>query len=258
MPPKIAILYGHEPSGHVTTARAVGEQLALRGAEVSYIDLSRDFYRHSGELVSGFYLEVLSRAPIFWRIVYDNPLLVALSRPGRKLYLKLSGDARRMADMLDDGGFDAAVCTHSLPCFVLSLSCKKPLFGVVTDFSAHHFWPEENVAAYFVHEETARDDMISRQISPEKVIASGIPVSAAYAKPVPQDAALRGFRLNPSIPCAMLCGGSKGMGDMEKCFNTLAGIDGLQLIVACGSNRRLFMQLTRRAAGMPRVRVLAD
>ncbi|MFA5161442.1 MAG: glycosyltransferase [Elusimicrobiales bacterium] len=257
MQKKIAILYAREPSGHVSAARAVQESLAARGAQAVRVNLSHDLYRLPGRLTGALYVEMLRYTPFVWELLYDDALVRAFAIPVKKLFFHKS--ARKLSALLAEHGFDAAVCTHSLPCFVLSRARMDiPVFAVLTDFSAHHFWPEKGVAGYFVHEESARRDLISRGIAPERVAATGIPVRGAYLNAPPRQHALHQLDLDPSLPCALLCGGSKGLGHMEEGLAALGRVPGLQIIASCGANEPLRKKLSDAARGARHIRVLGE
>jgi processive 1,2-diacylglycerol beta-glucosyltransferase len=254
---KIALLYGHRPSGHVSAARALEEAFDKLGARTITVDLSRDFYKRSGEAVNGVYLSMLSKAPFLWKLGYDNPLLVSLSAPLRRIFL--SGDAGRLAKMLRDSGCDAAVCTHSLPCNILAIAANEqnlPVFGVITDFSAHHFWPARGISGYFVHEKSAADDLAARGIAPEIVHACGIPVMAAFAQDISPAGIRESLRLSPGMPCILICGGSKGLGGMESALRALAAEGRWNLIVACGTNDVLRAKLENDFSGKAGLNIL--
>ena len=253
---KIALLYGHDPSGHVSAALALEEAFAELGAQTVRVDLSRDFYKRSGEAVNTLYLSMLAKTPLLWRLGYDNPFLVALARPLRMLLL--SGDARRLTAQLKASGCDAAVCTHSLPCCILSIKARQhglPIFGVVTDFSAHHFWPSKGVAGYFVHEENAARDLASRGIAQTKIHSSGIPVGKNFSSAPEGEKAKSLFGLEQQKPCILLCGGSKGLGDMETALEVFCLRPQWQVLVACGMNEALKNRLTNRFAPFPNIKI---
>jgi len=252
---KIALIYGHEPSGHVTAALAVAEKIRSLGGEPVFVDLSRVLYKRSGPAVSGVYLKTLERVPFVWDAVYDLRLLSAPAAFFRKIFFARA--AEKLAAVLRGLGAEAAVCTHSMPCVVLSAGKPGlPVFAVVTDFTAHGFWPARGVDGYFVHDETAAL-CLSRLGAPGgKITLSGIPVREAFVSPRRRGETLAALGLNQSRPVALVCGGSKGMGAMEACVKTLSEIDGLGIIAICGANKGLKLRL--ETAKKPGLKILGN
>ncbi|GAP07013.1 MAG TPA: hypothetical protein DEQ80_09800 [Anaerolinea thermolimosa] len=54
------------------------------------------------------------------------------------------------------------------------------VYGVVTDFGAHGYWPIEGVDGYFVAHEDVREDFIKRGKNPEKIHPTGIPLRKGF------------------------------------------------------------------------------
>lgn len=81
---------------------------------------------------------------------------------------------------------DAAVATHVLA-LRMALAHRerfgfpRKVFGVVTDFGLHGYWPLEGVNGYFVAAEEFKSELARRGYPAERVMASGIPLRLEFA-----------------------------------------------------------------------------
>lgn len=78
------------------------------------------------------------------------------------------------------------VATHVLPC-ILALELKKKgllekVFGVITDYGAHAFWPVEGVDGYFVGHNDVKNSLIYRGVPEDSIFDTGIPISVAFER----------------------------------------------------------------------------
>lgn len=254
---RIAILFGHAPSGHVTVAQAIAEELSAQGAEPVLINLSEEFYTTIGPAVSSFYFRVLEKAPWLWEIAYDKSLFVLLAKTAKKIFRR--GDSARLWRLVESKNVCAAICTHSTPCFLLAGGRRNgypPVFGVVTDFSAHSFWPSPNVEHYFVHDGKAAADLTRKGVSPSRISETGIPVRAEFRFQPDKVSARRDLGLPAEKPAVLLCGGSKGMGGLKTAFEeALKFSEKISLIAVCGENAALAHEL-KSLAGQKNALVL--
>lgn len=77
---------------------------------------------------------------------------------------------------------DVVICTHALPCGVLSKQNRTyPLLGVATDFQVHAYWPVRGVDGYVVASRAAVERMQQRGVPAQKLRVLGIPVQPDFA-----------------------------------------------------------------------------
>lgn len=256
---RIAILFGHAPSGHVTVAQALAEELSAQGAEPVLVNLSQEFYTTIGPAVSSFYFRVLEKAPWLWEVAYDKALFVAMAKIGKRIFRRK--DSARLWRLVESKNVCAAVCTHSTPCFLLAGGRRNgypPVFGIVTDFSAHSFWPSPNVEHYFVHDAKASADLRRHGVNPARISETGIPVRAEFYRGQERSAARAALGLTDDKPAVMLCGGSKGMGGLRAAFmEAIKFSDRITVIAVCGENGALENEL-KTIAGTGGAKVLGQ
>ncbi len=121
------------------------------------------------------YLNLWSRQifPALYDAFWRNGIPPGLYR--RMLELRLL--RKLMASALEEQQPAAIIATHALPCaLAVEVAPHIPVYGVVTDFGAHPFWPHRGVSAYFVAHEEIRNTFIYRGFPAERVFATGIPL----------------------------------------------------------------------------------
>jgi processive 1,2-diacylglycerol beta-glucosyltransferase len=147
------------------------------------------------------------------------------------------------------------VATHVLPC-VLAAALKErgrlPLqvFGVVTDWGVHRFWPTSGVDGYFVAHEDIRQTLIYRGVDPDTVHVTGIPIRRGFEQFAGQSISEIGNRLKVLV----MVGGLQTGAYVGLNQNLVALVDAiheleignLQLTIVTGKSRSLRRRLNRR------------
>lgn len=242
----IAILYGYEPSGHACAAQALSPFFARAGWKPILINLSTDFYPVLGPLVAKTYLKILQKTPALWDYVYDNETIARATDELCAAFL--SHDCEKLRMKLLEKNVKAAVCTHSLACLLLSArktgAMHIPLFAVLTDFTAHAYWPASRVQGYFVPDKSVSEELCKNGVPADTISVSGIPIREEFQRTARMLDARRMIGLSPDLPAVLISGGSKGLGCMEFSVKALTPLLGrLQLIVLCGGNKNLFRRI---------------
>lgn len=250
-PIKVALLYGADPSGHCSAARALAEFFPPGVIEPVFVNLS-EVYPGFGPFVAKAYLQVLARTPALWDYAYSNDYLAFAAAALRETVLPFS--SRKLEEALHRKGARAAVSTQAFASLLFTRNrrlARLPLFAVLTDFCAHSYWPVSGVRAYFVPERRAAAELRARGAPPARIFRTGIPVRKEFSGPQPDKAsARRALGLQPGLFTVLLTGGSRGLGGLDEAALALRPLLGrAQAVVLCGSNRRLCRQAERHAAG---------
>ncbi|OIO03783.1 MAG: hypothetical protein COX65_01735 [Elusimicrobia bacterium CG_4_10_14_0_2_um_filter_56_8] len=243
-PLKVALIYGANPSGHYSAAKAVAEFLPPCIVEPVFVDLS-EVYPDFGPFVAKTYLQLLSKTPAVWDYVYDNNFVALAASALRESILPFS--SQKLADLLIKRNIHAAISTQAFSSLLITKNKRLdslPLFSVLTDFCAHAYWPPKGVSAYFAPEKSAEALLRKKGIAPEKIFLTGIPVRKEFTGPQPGKAAARkALGLAPKLFTVLITGGSRGLGDLFSAAQALKPLLGrIQAVVLCGSNRRLARQ----------------
>ena len=255
-PIRVGLLYGHNPSGHYSAARALADFFPAPVIEPVFIDLS-EVYPNLGSFVAKTYLEILNKTPALWDYVYDNDF-VAMAAKGIKTAV-FPYYSKKLLEVLRKKNLQAVVSTHALAAMLLAkrdhvLSGRTgkpvPLFAVLTDFYAHSYWPSKGVDLYFSPGKSAEAGLRANGVDPARIVAAGIPVRKEFLAREDSREKRKALGLQPDLFTVLLAGGSKGLGDILLTVETLKKFLGrLQIIVMCGENKKLCGSLERKLPG---------
>jgi processive 1,2-diacylglycerol beta-glucosyltransferase len=214
--PRILILHASVGTGHTTAARALAD--AFRRKQLGEVRVE-DILDHGSRLfraaLTRAYLEVSSRAPLLWKMLYessdlDDPDVVAVSNAVRARIERLP--VRQLERFVASYAPDAIVSTHMLPLTVLQQlkrqgALRQPLYCVITDYMVHSMWINDVVDGYFLASDSTRDAMIARGVPPAILHVTGIPVKLEIAEPKPAGAVRARRGLPADGPIITLFGG---------------------------------------------------
>jgi len=264
--PRIAILHATAGSGHKSAALALASAIGALapGARVREVDtlvFASRFYRST---YSQGYNAMAQRAPQLWGALYHLWAQERVHRaagPTREAFDRLS--LRSLVRVVEREHPDAVVCTHFLPVEALSPRrgqgrLRVPLYVVITDFTAHPMWAYPHVDRYFVASDDVADELHGHGVPRERIEVAGIPVDPRFARTIGRDAARARFRLDAAGPVVLVMGGGSGVGPMRELARRLVLLPSRpQLVVACGTNRRLLADVEALgAAHAGRVRAI--
>jgi processive 1,2-diacylglycerol beta-glucosyltransferase len=147
------------------------------------------------------------------------------------------------------------VATHVLPC-VLAMALKErgrlPLqvFGVVTDWGVHRFWPTSGVDGYFVAHEDIRQTLVYRGVDPESIHVTGIPIRRGFEQFAVQPIS----EIATGLKVLVMVGGLQTGAYVGLNQNLVALVDAihelelgnLELTIVTGKSRSLRRRLNRR------------
>jgi processive 1,2-diacylglycerol beta-glucosyltransferase len=249
--------------GHLQAAAALEEAwTALRpGDTVQRLDLLELVPSLQRQVYAQGYVKLVEHAPELWALFFkktDNPSLVRRLTRFRHTWAHATN--LRFVRHLRRFKPDVVLCTHYLPAEVLGgLKPGDPRYltvCVVTDFEAHALWLEQSIDLYCVAAEETRASLIARDVPPDKVVASGIPVSARFSQELDARALRRRFGLRDDLPVLLVLGGGFGMGPLEEILAALDQVEGtVQILVVAGRNPELRARLATMDTRHP-VRVL--
>ena len=157
---------------------------------------------------------------------------------------------------------DAVITVHATPAAAMAALATDgrrlpPHTTVVTDFVAHSQWMPSPVDRYCVAAEEMRNEFVARGIAPERVVVTGVPVRADFARAVDAAAARRALGLSPHLPTIVAMAGTQGsLGRLRDVTRALLTMERpMQAVVVAGRDERLRASLARLAGRSP-VRVV--
>ncbi len=213
--------------GHTSAANAL--RAALIEAEPDFQATVVDSYKYAASVVSrvvsGGYLRMVKTIPQMYRFLYNRAERATEVGPFRAWVHQFT--AANLRPLLQELRPDVVICTHAFPCGVMAEYKKQfadapPVMGVVTDFVVHAFWIHKNIEGYAVATPEMRSTLIARGVPGHRIIVSGIPVRAEFAREGVDRDGLRarlGLPLDRNI--VLLMGGGLGIGPLETMMQAL-------------------------------------
>ena len=155
----------------------------------------------------------------------------------------------KLKSLLDDFKPDAIVCTQAFPCGMVAdykktFNLRIPIVGILTDYAPHSYWIYHNVDQYIVPSGETGDKLIADGIDPSKIKVYGIPIDSKFQVSFNKDEICARMGLDKNKPRVLVMGGTQGLGPIKELVRLLerSRLD-LQLIIACGTNKKLYKWL---------------
>ena len=236
--------------GHHATAKAIGDMLKSKGAEVHTLDVYAYISNLIKTTIDKGYLFSSKHMQTLYRLVYqlaeNNGASYFSSGPGIINIINALG-ASKFAKVLQGYTPDVILCTHVFAAqMVDELKKRKKLsdiktIGIVTDYTLHPYWEDVPRVQYIVTaSELLTFRCVRRGIPEERLLPFGIPVHPKFNQPLAREQAAAQLGIDPSMRTLLLMGGSMGYADHLKMVECLTQIGfPLQLLVVCGNNHKM-------------------
>lgn len=261
---KILILSGSTGQGHNSVAQAIGQELNRRG----YMWECRDGLAFISSRVARFFswghsymyrhLPFLFRRGYFW--AEKHPALLEKDTSARKY---LSRGAEELHQYLEQGQFDAVVCTHVFSALILTESLRQYPMEVKTAFVATDYTCSPGVEStsmdlYFLPHPDLRPEFLHHRLPDAGLVDGAIPLRPEFCVKTDKCTAKQMLGIDPKNRHVLLVCGSMGCGPMKKLAKKL--IVGLppktEVTIVCGTNQRLRDKLANVYGDQERIHIL--
>lgn len=246
----VSIGLGHK-SAALALARAFESAPDTVAQVEDTLDYTRGWFRRG---YAGAYLDIAAVAPRLWSHYYAHT-----DRPNRIMdgarALSTRLGTHGIAALLDRFQPDAIICTHFMPVEALTQLGRAnlpPIYEVITDYHAHHFWACPGVERYFAPTAATREQLVAAGVDRRRVEVTGIPIDLAAHSPSGPEAARRAFELAADRPVVALIGSGLPTEQVRAIAEALLAQPAPKtVVVAAGRNRELVAGLAdlARVAG---------
>ena len=245
--------------GHHATAKAIGDMLTSKGAEVHTLDVYAYISNLIKTTIDKGYLFSSKHMQTLYRLVYqlaeNNGASYFSSAPSIINIINALG-ASKFAKVLAGYTPDVIVCTHIFAAqMVDELKKRKKLddittIGIVTDYTLHPYWEDVPRVQYIVTaSELLTYRCVRRGIPEERILPFGIPVHPKFNQQLSREDAAAQLGIDPQMRTLLLMGGSMGYADHVKILEKLTQIGmPLQLLVVCGNNNKMKLRVEQFAS----------
>lgn len=252
MPKKILLLYISEHSGHHCASSAIENALHAIDPAVETLNINSFNYTNPilEKIINQAYMSVVKRTPEVWEYLYDNPKVLKSTQKLREMIHRFN--TGKLKTLLNEFRPDVIICTQAFPCGMIadykkSLGIKIPLIGVLTDYAPHSYWVFNDVDKYIVPSVETGRKLIDNGVDSARIEDFGIPIDTKFANTLDRDHARDKLGFDRNKPCVLMMGGTQGLGPIKTVARLLdaSPID-LQIIIATGTNRKVYRWLKRR------------
>ncbi len=262
---KTLVLSCNTGEGHNSCARAIKEYYESAG-EVCDVEDSLAFVsKRVSDIISRWHVRIYRRAPKLFTKGYsfleDHP---RFSNERSALYRLIAMGSKKLEAYIKENGYDCVVCTHVISASMLSYAIERHGLSLkasgllITDYTCHPFASDSRLDVCFMPDETLKDEFNAHGISEDRLFASGIPVRNAFFTRTPKREAKRSLGIDPNFRHLLVMCGSMGCGPIPDLVKKTAKIlpEGCVMTVICGTNKKLYSELSRRYSSNSGINVL--
>lgn len=255
--PHILFLFSDTGGGHRAATESIIEALQLEFGDAvttEMVDFLTDYAPPPSNRLPEFYPDLV-RIPELWGVgfyISDGRSQARIMTS--TMYPLVRRAARRL---VKEHPNDLLVSVHALGTsfFLRALGSNRPPFiTVVTDMvSTHALWYDKRADLTLVPTEMARQRALEYNMSPDKVIVVGQPVSERCSAPIGDKKSLRSqFGWIYDKVTILLVGGGEGMGPLTETAIAIdeSGLD-VNLVIITGRNIKLKTELEARSWDNP-------
>lgn len=256
---KVLLLSCNTGGGHNATARAIRAYFEKMGDTCRTVNALTYLPRATAELITHGHDFAYRHAPLLYGAGYryeekhPSPLMYQQNVQGAGL---LWNDLRAHGDEL-------VICVHIFPAMMMtelrrSYGCRLPCYFVATDYTCSPGVGELEADGFCIPHADLKGEFASAGIPPEKIYATGIPVDEGFYHHTAKKSARRALELPEEGHVYLLSCGSMGAGPIRPIalFMERQLGENDRLVVICGSNKKLYRDLSFFFSQSRRVRVL--
>ena len=166
--------------GHIKCAEALEEKItsAHPDSKVFTVDVMDYMFPHLSSLIYKSFSLLVTKLPGMYNLCNKGaakyggvPLKRTIARKIEKL-IEYTNPDLVIANL--------PVCSKYFSAYKDFSGCSIPLYTYITDITVHEEWLADNTDLYFVGDNSTMQALISKGVSEEKIIISGIPVKSCF------------------------------------------------------------------------------
>ncbi len=259
---KILIVHASAGAGHQKAAEAIYNGLkAMPNHEavlIDALDYTSPFYK---KIYRESYSLLISKVPWLWGVFFvgaDMKGLRALVNLARRVLNAVSGYG--LHKFLRKEQFDCVISTHFFPTEVAGFlkrtnQIRSKVITVITDFDVHTIWLSKGIDHYTTASDWTARKLIGMGIPQRKVAVTGIPTDEKFGRLRNKAEMRRHLGIRENVFTVLVATGSFGIGPIEDIVEEL---DGVQILVVCGHNRKLYERLSQKKKDLLKVLPLVN
>lgn len=262
---KTLVLSCNTGGGHNAAGEAICENLRKNNVDCDFVDLLSLAGPKVSRGISKTYVFITTKIPQVFRAIYKAGSCISSSRWKSPVYYANELYKDKLYHFVVKNGYDTIVMPHLFPAEALtSLRKEGKLEGITTvavgtDYTCIPFWEETAMDYYVIPHPDLTEEFHQRGIPSEKLLPYGIPVKEAFQIQRDKKQAKKELYLDPDKPLYLIMSGSMGFGNVGKLLEAILRKHGntRNMIVLCGSNRKLKRKLRTRFRENGNIRIVS-
>ncbi|QYE98043.1 MGDG synthase family glycosyltransferase [Paraclostridium sordellii] len=281
MSKKVLIMSASTGGGHNRAARAIEEELIKKTVdgepiECKIIDSLKLVNTTMDKIISRGYEKSAIYTPNAYGRVYRLSESGLVSKNEFKDNMITTFMAKKFRKLLLDENPDVIIGTHPFPMIALSTLKKQcshhaisntvfhsslndkfvsyfninqfpTLISVLTDYTTHSTWIQNELDYYIVGHEYVKELLISEGVDSNKIKPLGIPVEKSFLQHRNRELVLSELGFDSNKLTVLLMGGSFGAGNIKETLEELININrDFQILVITGKNESLKEKLDKK------------
>lgn len=242
----VLILSANTGGGHNSAANAIGEMLRRKGIAYDIEDCLAFMSEIASDVISFGHSYIYRHLPRLFGLVYAHKE----THSPKSMYETVALGAKKFAAFMDSREYDAIVSVHVFSGMLVTEWFRKydkslPHYFVATDYTCSPGASTIKADAYFIPHERLKEEFTANQLPADKLIASGIPVSAAFSTRMDKAAAREKLHLPIEGRIVLLSSGSMGCGNIHRVVPDFVKHlpENTTLVIICGRNMRSYRLL---------------
>ena len=232
--------------GHHATAKAIGDMLESKGAEVHTLDVYAYISNLIKTTIDKGYLFSSKHMQTLYRLVYqlaeNNGASYFNSAPSIINIINALG-ASKFAKVIANHVPDVIICTHV---FAAQMVDERRTAG----YACPSLLGDNPCVQYIVTaSELLTYRCVQRGIPEDRILPFGIPVHPKFNEKLSREDAAAQLGIDPNKKTILLMGGSMGHADHVKNIESLSQIGTpFQFLVVCGNNKKMLYHVEQFAS----------
>jgi processive 1,2-diacylglycerol beta-glucosyltransferase len=223
---KIAVITLSVGAGHVRAAQVIEGALTdteepVHAKVLDALDLAQVWFT---KLYVQPYWWMLRHAPVLWRRLFERRQRKRHSATAPSWVFRhgcagvlehLKAFSPDLVIATEVGAAEMAALGKRDGCF------SAPILAVQTDFQSEPPWVQPEIDFYCVGSDEAKFELISWGVSPNRVLACGIPIDPAFAFSYDRAELLKALGLGERSPVVLVMGGGMGPSPLDQIIRSL-------------------------------------
>ena len=246
-------------SGHNRAAEAIIEAWEAKGMKCKMYDILNFFSEKARETIINMYNGAVNSLAEGWGILYRTAEITDKISFFAPTYWFNSTYAKKLYEHIKKEKYDAVVCTHMFSMETVTKLkregyLKIPTFAVITDYAMYPFVAKTDVDYYFVSCPEVKAAFLEHDFSEDRIIVSGIPVSAKFSADLSKEEARKQLNLPVEGDVYLIMMGGTGFGNANELTDSiLEKSPKAYIVVFTGNNSKLKKEFEEEYSGSENV-----